>query len=505
MKVALYRKYRPTTFDGIIGQDVIVTTLTNQVKQNAVSHAYLFTGSRGTGKTSCAKIFARAVNCKSPINGSPCGKCSACLALATSTNLDVLEIDAASNNGVDNIRELRESVGYLPTAGKYKVYIIDEVYMLSGSAFNALLKTLEEPPAHVVFIPCTTEAHKLPATILSRCMRLDFNLVPTDELFGLVKKIFALEGAEADDSAIMHIAKLGEGSVRDTLSVADRCLAVTHNLNYETALKITGAGGSEETAGLMEAVVRGDAGNIISRVENLSYAGRSVTQISHELTVFARDLMLVLTSTTPPNVSDDMLARLKSIASQTSLGFLITLVRALGSAEAELRYSTSPRIVLESALLSLCVPTAVPTPTPAPQTVKKQTAPTPQSAPDYSGAFTRAEPKPEPALTRDGNAVAVLGLIKNQLRKVNTSLLYNEYCKLPDENVRISGNKFIVFATSASYLTFVQPDNYKQVQSILDQSEKKYTLTVERLSNTGKSVLSQIMEALGGGIDIIIK
>ena len=198
MKTALYRKYRPSTFDGVIGQDVIVSTLVHQIERGALSHAYLFTGSRGTGKTSCAKIFARAVNCKHPVNGSPCGECEVCKALASPSNLDIVEMDAASNNGVDKIRELRENIDYMPSVGKYKVYIVDEVHMLSPGAFNALLKTLEEPPAHVIFVLCTTEVHKLPATILSRCMRFDFRLVPLDKLAALVADIFAKEGVKAD-------------------------------------------------------------------------------------------------------------------------------------------------------------------------------------------------------------------------------------------------------------------------------------------------------------------
>ena len=501
MKTALYRKYRPTTFDGVIGQDVIVTTLTNQIRKGAVSHAYLFTGSRGTGKTSCAKIFARAINCASPINGSPCGKCDTCKALTSPTNLDVLEMDAASNNGVDYIRELRENVSYLPTSGKYKVYIIDEVHMLSSSAFNALLKTLEEPPAHVVFILCTTEAHKLPATILSRCMRFDFNLVPTEELYKLIKKIFDAEGAKAEDQALWHIAKLGEGSVRDTLSVGDRCMAASDNLTYELALKVTGAGGTAETASLLDAVVRADAGEIIRLVEQLASAGRSVSQISHELTVFARDLMMLIASGVNPTASVEIVEKAKDLASRTNLNFLVQFVRVLGGADAEIRYSTSPRIVLESALLSLCLAPAetvqsVATPavntTPA---VKFNSSPS--SSVQSNEKSIENKERITPPLTRDGNAVAVLGLIRNKLRHNSAGLIIGEYGNLPDENVRLVGNKFVIFVEGGSYLTFTEPNNMREVQNILDEQGKGYVLTVERLTS-GASVMSQILDALQG-------
>ena len=503
MKTALYRKYRPSTFDEVIGQDVIVTTLTNQIKKGAVSHAYLFTGSRGTGKTSCAKIFARAVNCLHPKNGSPCGECEVCRALASPSNLDIVEMDAASNNGVDKIRDLRESVGYMPASGKYKVYIIDEVHMLSGSAFNALLKTLEEPPAHVVFVLCTTEVHKLPATILSRCMRFDFKLVPTEKLFELIKKIFALEGAKAEDAALMHIARLGEGSVRDTLSIGDRCLNASDNLTYELALEITGTGSSEETARLMDAVVSSDVGGVLSQVEALAGAGKSVTQISRELTVFARDLMLIIAGGTRPTATEDTLEKMRAIAARTDLPFLVIFIRTLGGADAELRYSTSPRIVLESALLSLCasVSLAPASPAPAPQPGGRPTAKPyaqPAPAPAAQAAAPQPAAQPRPSAVVDDRTLGVLGYVRSRLRKGGNVRLFGEYSSLPDANVRVSGSDFAVFVDGGSYLTFAEPENMRAVQEILDGMGAGYRLRVERLADNGASVLDQILEALGG-------
>ena len=233
----LYRKYRSQKFEDVIGQDPIITTLTNQIKRGRIGHAYLFTGSRGVGKTSCARIFARAVNCLHPVNGSPCGECEVCKTLAAD-NVDIIEMDAASNNGVDDARDIREKVKYMPVACKYKVYIIDEVHMLTGGAFNALLKTIEEPPDHVIFILATTEPQKLPQTILSRCIRFDFRLVPTDVLAKHIARIYDAEGIKYTADAVEEIARLGEGSVRDALSVADTLASAADEITTDVVLSL---------------------------------------------------------------------------------------------------------------------------------------------------------------------------------------------------------------------------------------------------------------------------
>ena len=222
---ALYRKWRPTAFSDVKGQDHIVTTLRNQIKSDRIGHAYLFCGTRGTGKTTIAKIFAKAVNCEHPIDGNPCGECPACKAIAAGTSMNVIEIDAASNNGVDNIREIRDEVQYSPTEGKYKVYIIDEVHMLSIGAFNALLKTLEEPPSYVIFILATTEAHKIPITILSRCQRYDFHRISIETISDRLSELMKAENINVEERAIRYIAKAADGSMRDALSLIDQCIA----------------------------------------------------------------------------------------------------------------------------------------------------------------------------------------------------------------------------------------------------------------------------------------
>ena len=240
---ALYRKWRPSTFDEVRGQDHIVTTLKNQIASGRIGHAYLFCGTRGTGKTSIAKIFARAVNCENPHNGNPCGECAACRAIATGASMNVVEIDAASNNGVDNIRQIRDEVEYSPADGKYRVYIIDEVHMLSTGAFNALLKTLEEPPSYVIFILATTEAHKIPITVLSRCQRYDFRRIDGETITGHLRQMADAEGIDVEDQALRYVAKKGDGSLRDSISLFDQCVAFYYGekLTFERVLDVLGA------------------------------------------------------------------------------------------------------------------------------------------------------------------------------------------------------------------------------------------------------------------------
>ena len=349
---ALYRKYRPQKFEDVIAQQHITRTLVNQIEKGKITHAYLFTGSRGTGKTTCARIFARAINCLSPENGSPCGKCEVCKALSGG-NIDIIELDAASNNGVDQIREIVDNVAYPPVAGKYKVYIVDEVHMLSGAAFNALLKTLEEPPAHAVFVLATTEVHKLPATVLSRCMRFDFRLVPAPVLKEHLKKIYAAEGVKAEDSALDLIVAAAEGSVRDMLSVADRCMNYSDDLSYDDVLGVLGATGRESTRSLLGAIARSDVGATLGGVNEACSAGKSVGLIAKDLCSYARDLLVLKTVPSDGGVlgSADEIEKMRLEAQNYSADFLVSVVNIFSAADTELRYSVSPRIALECAAL----------------------------------------------------------------------------------------------------------------------------------------------------------
>jgi DNA polymerase-3 subunit gamma/tau len=352
--LALYRKYRPSKFEDVIAQEHITRTLTNQISADRITHAYLFTGSRGTGKTTCARIFARAINCTSPVNGSPCGKCATCKAL-TSGNIDIIELDAASNNGVDQVRDIVDNVQYPPVSGRYKVYIIDEVHMLTPAAFNALLKTLEEPPAHSVFILATTEVHKLPATVLSRCMRFDFRLVPQETLKKYLKGVYEQENVTAEEEALNLIASAAEGSVRDMLSIADRCMNFSTTLTYNDVLSVLGASGKEGTKALFTAIAESNVGGALCAVDDMCSAGKSVSLIAKDLCSYARDL-LVLKTTDKGNVlgSREELARMKEESNARSVQLLVEIINIFSSIDTELRYSVSPRIVLECATMRAC-------------------------------------------------------------------------------------------------------------------------------------------------------
>lgn len=356
--LALYRKYRPQTFDMVIGQDHITTSLVNQIKNHAISHAYLFCGTRGTGKTSVAKIFAKAINCENPVNGSPCGKCSTCVALSNANNMDILEIDAASNNRVDEIRELREKVKYPPVNGKYKVYIVDEVHMLTDSAFNALLKTLEEPPAHVVFILATTEIQKLPATILSRCLRFDFKLVGVEDLEKLIKYVFEDSGIKYENEAVSEIARLGEGSVRDALSIADMCVAYSNkNVTYKSVLDSVGAIDKKVLQNLAQIILSGDVKSILSEIDGIVKVGKNITQIAKDLSNYFRDLAVVKTCHNANDIlkyPNDVFKGLESLAKSIPMSQILLGLKAFSSLDNEFRYTNNPRLVLEVNAVSLC-------------------------------------------------------------------------------------------------------------------------------------------------------
>ena len=351
--LALYRKYRPETFDKLIGQDSITKTLVNQITTDRLGHAYLFTGSRGTGKTSCAKIFSKAINCQSPINGSPCGKCASCIALNEPSNIDVIEIDAASNNGVNEIRDLREKVQYPPVSCRYKVYIIDEVHMLTGAAFNALLKTLEEPPKHVIFILATTEAHKIPATILSRCMRFDFSLISTERIASLISGIYDEIGKEYDDEAVTAIAKAGEGSIRDALSIADTALSFSQGkLSYDDVAEILGTTNFELLCEFITALINSNTGKILSLIDNLCNLGKSMGVLIKDITGVFRDMLVIKTCKKPNvilNLPEDKLEVLTEIADLTNENRLLRILEIFSDAESALKYTNHPRIVFETA------------------------------------------------------------------------------------------------------------------------------------------------------------
>lgn len=358
---ALYRKFRPGEFEEVKGQDHIVTTLRNQIRTDRIGHAYLFCGTRGTGKTTIAKILAKAVNCEHPVDGSPCNECEMCRKINEQTSMNVIEIDAASNNGVANIRDIIDEVQYSPTEGRYKVYIIDEVHMLSTGAFNALLKTLEEPPSYVIFILATTEAHKIPITILSRCQRYDFRRISIDTIADRLKDLVTRENVDAEDKAIRYIAKMADGSMRDALSLLDQCIAfyLGQKLTYDNALEVLGAVDSSVFSKMFNCVADYDVVGCIELIDEMMIAGRDINQFINEFIWYIRNLMLVDSSENGSDmvdVSAEQLIVMKEDAKKVDVGVLIRYIRILSELSNQIRYSSQKRVLTEVTFIKLCKP-----------------------------------------------------------------------------------------------------------------------------------------------------
>lgn len=358
---ALYRKWRPATFDDVKGQDAIVKTLKNQIITNRIGHAYLFCGTRGTGKTSVAKILAKAVNCENPIDGNPCGECACCKDIASGNSMNVYEIDAASNNGVDNIREIRENVAYSPTNGKYKVYIVDEVHMLSPGAFNALLKTLEEPPSYVIFILATTESHKIPVTILSRCQRYDFKRISVDVLSQRLNEIMDNEGIKAEEKAIRYIAKTAEGGMRDAISLLDQCVAfyLGKEITYEDTLEVLGAVDTGVFSTFLRAISTESVVDAIHLLDTIIVQGRDLSQFVVDFTWYMRNVLLVKNAEDAEEVVDitaENMKHLKQEAEAISSERIIRYIRIFSELSNSLRYASQKRVLIEIAVIKLCRP-----------------------------------------------------------------------------------------------------------------------------------------------------
>lgn len=358
---ALYRRFRPDNFKDVKGQDHIVTTLKNQIQADRIGHAYLFCGTRGTGKTSIAKLFAKTVNCENPLEGSPCGQCSSCKAIAAGVSMNVIEIDAASNNGVDNIREIIDGVSYSPAEGKYKVYIIDEVHMLSIGAFNALLKTLEEPPSYVIFILATTEVHKIPITILSRCQRYDFKRISIDTIADRMKDLMNKEGIQAEEKALRYVAKTADGSMRDALSLLDQCIAFHfgEKLTYDKVLDVLGAVDTQVFSKLYRKILERNVMGCINLLEEMIMQGRELAQFVSDFSWYLRNLLLVKTSDNMEeviDVSSENFLLLKEEAFQTDMDTIIRYIRIFSELSSKMKYASQKRILLEVALIKLCRP-----------------------------------------------------------------------------------------------------------------------------------------------------
>ena len=360
--MALYRKWRPDEFEEVKGQEHVVTTLKNQIIHDRIGHAYLFCGTRGTGKTTVAKLFAKAVNCEHPLeDGSPCNECATCKSISSGSSLDVIEMDAASNNGVDNIRDIRENVQYSPTAGKFKVYIIDEAHMLSGGAFNALLKTLEEPPSYVIFILATTESHKIPITIRSRCQKYDFRRIGLEVIYGRLMELLQREGIEAEEKAVRYVAKVADGSMRDALSLLDQCISyyLGQALTYDKVLEVLGAVDVEIFNELMRYVATCDTMQALRVVDEIIWQGRELSQFVADFTWYMRNLLLIKSSDEVSNqldISADNLDSMKQIADGVEMSALMRYIRVFSEMSNQIRYSTQKRVTLELAIIKLTTP-----------------------------------------------------------------------------------------------------------------------------------------------------
>lgn len=477
MYLALYRKYRPNLFDKIVGQEHITRTLQNQIKNDQIGHAYLFCGSRGTGKTTTAKVFARAINCLNPKNGSPCGECEVCKALKENNAIDIIEIDAASNNGVEEIRDLRDKVKYPPTVGKYKVYIIDEVHMLTTSAFNALLKTLEEPPAHAVFILATTEVHKLPATILSRVLRFDFKLINTETIAHLITDIFAESKIKAEPTAVNLIAKAGQGSVRDALSIADMCASFANNdIKYQDVVEVLGISDSESIFNLGSAILQNRVADFFTEFTNLANAGKNLTVTANDLTKFFRDLLVI--KTCGENFIDytpEVLQKMKSLAEEITQDKLNRAMQAFSKIESEMKYSLNPQLLIETTALGLFD-----------ADVKKKLI------------MSLNSTQPELVIpVKAVSARSIWGKVLLEMRKSNLINIHSICIDIAD--VSIDKNKFTISVSkSINFETLKKEQNYRDLVDTFHKLGYNYDIALTYEPNNMKKddkvkILSQIL------------
>lgn len=493
---ALYRKFRPDEFEDVKGQDAIVRTLKNQINADRIGHAYLFCGTRGTGKTTVAKIFAKAVNCEHPVDGSPCGECAMCKSIAAGTSMNVIEIDAASNNGVDNIREIREEVTYRPTEGKYKVYIIDEVHMLSIGAFNALLKTLEEPPEYVIFILATTEAHKIPITILSRCQRYDFKRISIETIAARLRELIDKEGWDVEDKAVRYIAKMADGSMRDSLSLLDQCAAFYMNetLTYDHVLEVLGAVDTEVFSRLLRQLLAMDVHQVIETVDELVMQGRELSKLAADFTWYLRNLLLVKSSDNMEDVLDvssENLALLKEEAQMIDSDTLIRYIRIFSDLTNQLKYATQKRVLLEVTLIKLCRPAMDQNKDALLdriRAIEKQLeegaweAPVRDRIVYASDAKEAGEPKPKPelpqALNEDVKAVAKdFRMIINE-----ASPMLRTYLKKARLSAGEGNRLLIVLPDELSASAVATPEHKEEIQSLIEQKiGKKVEIDVRQM------------------------
>lgn len=513
INLALYREYRPKNFDEVIGQDHIITTLKNQISSSSLSHAYLFCGTRGIGKTSTAKIFAKAVNCLGPKNGSPCGECEVCKKLSQNANLDILEIDAASNNRVDEIRELRDKIKYPPVCGKYKVYIIDEVHMLTESAFNALLKTLEEPPSHAIFILCTTEVHKLPKTILSRCMRFDFKLVGNEDLTRLLEKVFNEKGISYEKEALNLIALRGEGSVRDTLSVADLCASFCNkNITYSSCVEALGSANIDELIALTDALNNCDGEKLLVQVNNFMLSGKNFTILNKELISHLKTLLTIKMVKNGQEflmMPKEYYEKLRVQADSFDCDTLLHFMTKLSQIETSLKYSVDPKTMCEITLLSLINEKKTENIEKKTKFIAKNTEKSTENSEKNIetnekniknfenthknlSSLQQKKESENVVIENSINQFEIIGKILNCLRENNCHLLLSVYQNL--EKVEICKNKFIVEFLDENFKNILEnSDNILLINDIIknDNLVVEYKYKVEKQEDDIEKTLKE--------------
>ena len=499
--VSLYRRYRPGEFSSMIGQQHIIRTLRNQIMTGAISHAYLFTGSRGTGKTTTAKIFARAINCLHvKEDGSPCGECEICKALADSSNMDIIEMDAASNNGVDEIRYLLEKVKFAPSIGRYKVYIIDEVHMLSPQAFNALLKTLEEPPEHVVFILATTEVQKILPTVLSRCQRFDFRLVPTQETAGLLQRIFDELKTPYDKEALVEIAEAGEGCVRDSLSLAEMCISYCGDkVTYDGVLDVLGASSPEAVLELTGNILAGDVEGSLKRIDDNCKEGKSVKVLASDIAKTLRNLIYCRNCGNANkilNMPRELYAKTNDMSMKYDNSKLLRCLEIICSVDGDLRYGSNARLVLEAAVVKACDEYCSIDAQGVLMRLKNLEAKISSGQVAVVSAQPSASTSP---VTQTDTAEKILVYLLNTLKKRSMHVEYAYFSKLNKEQLEIKDNNLIIKATSNGQKSSIMfyLNEYESIIREIFRDFGRIVVEVEVVEDESKQNIENIKKVFG--------
>lgn len=541
---AFYRKYRPSTFTDVVGQQHITTTLENAVKSGKTSHAYLFTGSRGTGKTSCAKILAKAVNCLDSHNGNPCNECEICKGIDNGSILDIIEIDAASNNGVDNIRDLREEANFTPANAKYRVYIIDEVHMLSIGAFNALLKTLEEPPAHVIFILATTEVHKLPSTILSRCQRFDFKRIPPEDMAVRLKEVAQKESLQLADDGAMLIARIADGAMRDALSLLDRCSSYEGVIDSAAVASSAGLAGREYIFELCDCILEKDSAKALEVIDKLYNDSCDMERLITELTSHFRNLMV---SKAVKNFEDMIICSqgeidiIREQSAKTTLATIMSCIDILTVSASTMKQGANRRTSAELCIIRLCTPSldsdinallrriselesaiasgkvTVKAQTPAP--VKSEIAPEPKAEPTPAPTqpsveeTVKEEPKPEPQPVKEEKTIVPenTGTVPFDIWPEVTEKLFAKdpslIAMLTGSSAFIHQNKYLLIKGSPVLELYLKTGDYSKIirEAVAEVTGKTYTLAVynNKQEEAPKNPLSDLVaKAKSLGVEI---